>query len=102
MPREVRAGQRGLRLACFAATLTLSLAPTAVLAAVTRPVDIPAQPLSTALLALSRQTGTIIIAPAGLVRDARRRPCAVAWSRPRRCDAFCAARALACRSAATG
>jgi iron complex outermembrane receptor protein len=69
MPREVRAGQRGLRLACLAATLTLSLAPTTVLAAVTRPVDVPAQPLSTALLALSRQTGTIIIAPAGLVRD---------------------------------
>jgi len=69
MPREVRAIERGLRLTCLAALLAGSLAPTPVRAAATRPVDLPAQSLSTALLALSRQTGTIIIAPAGLVRD---------------------------------
>jgi len=68
MPREVRAIERGLRLTCLAALLAGSLAPTTVRAAATRPVDVPAQSLSTALLALSRQTGTIIIAPAALVR----------------------------------
>jgi len=68
MPREFRAAERGLRLTCLAAILVSSLAPTTVRAAATRPVDVPAQSLSTALLALSRQTGAIIIAPAGLVR----------------------------------
>lgn len=68
MPREVRAAGRGRRLACVAAMLALNLAPTTARAAAMRSVDLPAQPLSTALLVLSRQTGTIIIAPAALVR----------------------------------
>ncbi|WP_165916542.1 TonB-dependent receptor [Caulobacter sp. BK020] len=68
MPREVRAAGRDRRQACLAAILALSLAPTVARAAATRSIDLPAQPLSAALLTLSRQTGTIIIAPAALVR----------------------------------
>lgn len=72
MPGESRVGARGPGSVTAAATLALALGlgltPTAVRAAPARIVDVPSQPLSTALLALSRQTGAIIIAPAGLVR----------------------------------
>jgi iron complex outermembrane receptor protein len=64
-------GARGSRLATLGDAgprLAAGLAPAVVRAAPARVVDVPAQPLSTALLALSRQTGAIIIAPAGLVR----------------------------------
>jgi iron complex outermembrane receptor protein len=68
MSGKTRVDARGPRLACLATTLVMSLAPSAVQAAAARPIDVPSQPLATALLSLSRQTGTIIIAPAGLVR----------------------------------
>jgi TonB-dependent receptor len=70
MPGKTRVGARGPGRVTVAASLALGLGltPTMVQAAPTRVVDLPAQPLSTALLALSRQTGAIIIAPAGLVR----------------------------------
>lgn len=66
MPGETRFGGGGFRAAGAAAMLVL--APAVVQAAPAKVVDLPAQPLSTALLALSRQTGVIIIAPAALVR----------------------------------
>ena len=70
MRHRTRVGARGPRLVAIAATLALGsgLTPTVARAAPTKVVDVPSQPLSTALLALSRQTGAIIIAPAGLVR----------------------------------
>ncbi len=60
MPRERRVG--------VATILALGLTPSIVQAAPAKAVDVPSQPLATALLSLSRQTGAIIIAPAGLVR----------------------------------
>jgi len=70
MRHRTRVGARGPRLVAIAAALTLGsgLAPTVARAAPTKVVDVASQPLSTALLVLSRQTGAIIIAPAGLVR----------------------------------
>jgi TonB-dependent receptor len=74
MPRDPRAGSRDHRLVATILALglglgiALGLAPGIAQAAPARVVDLPAQPLSTALLSLSRQTGTIIIAPAALVR----------------------------------
>ncbi len=71
MRRDPKGDGRGLALsppARVLATLVPILTPAIATAAPAQSVDLPAQSLSSALLALSRQTGVIIIAPANLVR----------------------------------